>query len=482
MPYINSIELGVSLRIPSDSTRMKDGSCECLPESAIKESKMNMIWQPTRGMGCPLYTTTVVSPLADISTDKTSIPFHIALQFGQRDKRSHYMQGDIRAELLIDGVPSGVTIFRDNKVLTRKKEGFIHEFTGFQVERRFEKGFVFNKIPFQLKSNWEQRGVECNHKNTFQAHARPPNIAGSWVDDSIRNHPGPIMGSEDFYAPVTPENVAEYVSHIEVVYTVGRWHKTHDKYYSEGVFQDTAFYNPPLGIVSMDPMWKGTPYDANTSLAHQTTLSESRKSTLENSFMEDRWKPVGLWSNKQTCKQKRVADFSGRMHLARFWIFVGRCIHAFMHLSYKDNKADRLYAVPSLNMKPPLESVKRNMIIKLKIPSQLLSRFVAKHDAFVESLLVTSTCMAINEAATQTGNSQSMDNNDNSGGSSLDTLFFNDAHQSITKNVGQNVTGNLQSRTDEEDSESELSSIPSDFEISCVIPMHNVEESNRTNP
>lgn len=119
-----------------------------------------------------------------------------------------------------------------------------------------------------------------------------------------------------------------------------------------GASQTTAFYHPPKPWTPLDPKeWRppgktspgkgpklsGALGPQTKALGKRTVIQrapEDHESTSESplavgtkTFLAAEkpanWRPIGLSSQPKKCQQAKEVEFSARLHLVRFWIFVG---------------------------------------------------------------------------------------------------------------------------------------------------------------
>ena len=227
-------------------------------------------------MLCPVYVTTIETParlLADYS-----IPFKIVIRFRDPHKLMDYMQGDMRVELLVDGVACcGLKFYREAAI--KAAAGFQLEFVGYRVGRTEELPFVFLPLPKMIVAAGSGAGSGACAGAGGAGRTKRRRGAGLGLPEredeecegqEMRNHglawvrkalatkadPDPVQvpGRQypyDGLYPPAPLGVPPGVSALQLVFSVGQRRRTIDKYLmGPGDVQMLAAYHPPAPPVS----------------------------------------------------------------------------------------------------------------------------------------------------------------------------------------------------------------------------------------
>lgn len=293
-----------------------------------------------QGMTHPVSTTTVVSPAK--ASSRSPIPFRIVINFspdarplnGSPPAGPDHLKGDVRIEVRIDGIVRGWRILPQPKIWPK---GVRIEFSGSRVGRTEERAFVFSPLPLDAENSTYAYSLPS-----------PPAPAPDTPDMA------PLLGSEDpTLSPHTPSELPSNASHIQILITLGKKHNTLEKYLIFSPVLQEAFYVPPSLTSStyeesegnMPNPIRGTKRkagtsprikkkEAKTSLFHKPSRvpfimakKEEPKGVKESTNVDTsetaEWKPVGLAEMSQKTTQMREAEFTARIHLARFWFYVG---------------------------------------------------------------------------------------------------------------------------------------------------------------
>lgn len=319
--------------------------------TVVPESSPTSKWSPTEGMTHPILTTTVVSPAK--ASPQSPLPFRIVVDFSPDIHSSNRLssgpdslRGDVRIELKIDGVVRGWRVLPQTKIWPK---GARVEFSGSRVGRTEERAFVFAQLP----------PAPGNDNQPIHVHLPSP-------PTSALN--SPLLDTEDpTLTPHTPSDLPLNASHIQILITLGKKHNTLEKYLISSPVLQEAFYIPPrlarpphekpkgeipniargvkrkAGIL---PRFKKKEAKAGPLLGQSHTplalVKSEEPSEIEESASMDtggvaRWKPIGLAGTSQKTAQMREAEFTARMHLARFWFFVGpwKLDHLLTHVLMK---------------------------------------------------------------------------------------------------------------------------------------------------
>jgi hypothetical protein len=291
----------------------------------IKESAANPIWIPSVGMNHPIWVTTVQTPVK--TSSEAAIPMKVVVNFKDPNELPDYMKGDMRVELMVDGVVSGLKFYRDFKL---RGKGFNLEFSGYRVDRTKERGFVFNALPETFGDSAEVKDL--------------PNYGIDWAKNALKiPNPDPrqIEGEYPFGGlyPVEPLGLPPHVSHVQVLVSVGKKHRTLERYFMAGATQKAAFYSPPRAPaqISLDvQQWLRFDFfkkytNSTAAAAIGNSAAETPKNrrvpsigeqVLARSSNKESWKPVGLARTQKMAQAKEV-EFAVRIHLCRFWFFIG---------------------------------------------------------------------------------------------------------------------------------------------------------------
>lgn len=308
--------------------------------SRISESTSRITWSPMQGMTHPILRTNVVCP----ATTGSPLPFCIVVEFDADTERhsTNHPKGDVRIEVKIDGVVSGWRVLPQAKIWPK---GARIKFSGLRVARTEELAFIFNSPPRNpgkskdnLSASTPTSSIEAI--NTIET-------ATSW------NSEDPTL------IPIAPSGLPLNTSHIEILITIGKKHNTLEKYLIFSPVLQEAFYTPPISLSSK---WLQHSIDVNIhgterKLESQQSNRNEGTSTavpIKSSYrpvtigggerLEEigghnicfprgtnkesmEWKPIGLASVSQKTTQMREAEFTARMHLARFWFII--CLSQF---------------------------------------------------------------------------------------------------------------------------------------------------------
>lgn len=242
----------------------------------------------------------------------------------------------MRIEIRIDGIVRGWRVLPQAKIWPK---GVRIEFSGSRVGRTEERAFVFAPLPPDIKGK--------NHPT--QAHPLPSPHAPA--PDA---HLFSVLSDDDpTLIPHTPSDLPPKASHIQILITLGKKHDTLEKYLIFSPVLQEAFYIPPkiIGFLnegsegSISNTTRGVKRKSGTSpwvkkkeskisavheslllppiLVRQEKLKETEESANVDVNDTAKWKPVGLAGMSQKTAQMREAEFTARIHLARFWFFVG---------------------------------------------------------------------------------------------------------------------------------------------------------------
>jgi hypothetical protein len=308
--------------------------------SRLSESTSKITWSPIQGMTHPILRTNVISP----ATTGSPLPFYIVVEFdADTDRHSpNHPKGDVRIEVKIDGVVSGWRVLPQAKIWPK---GTRIEFSGLRVARTEEVAFIFNSPPRNFgkpKDNLSASTLTSSIEaiNTIET-------ATSW------NSEDPTL------IPFAPSGLPLNTSHIEILITIGKKHNTLEKYLIFSPVLQEAFYIPPISLssqwlqhsinvniqgtkrklesqqsnrnegtstaVPVRPSYKPATIGGEERLeeigGHNTYIPRG----ADKEIME--WKPIGLASVSQKTTQMREAEFTARIHLARFWFII--CLSQF---------------------------------------------------------------------------------------------------------------------------------------------------------
>lgn len=251
----------------------------------------------------PIYVSTHETPAT-----RSPLPLKLTLTFGDPALLPEYMRGDMRIQLLIDGIPSGLKFFREEKL---RGKGFVVEFSGYRVGRTEERGFVLNPVPEEGKRRGgvgagvvENTGLEWLREALEGGQAAPEK--GEY----------PALGCVPDKPPVLPRGV----SVVQVLVTVGKKFRTLEKYFMAGARVTTAFYyapRPPVGEAMERGSWRAP---VGAVVRREEEEREDGESVLGG---RGGWRPVGLAGVVTKTAQHKEVEFAGRLHLLRFWCFVG---------------------------------------------------------------------------------------------------------------------------------------------------------------
>jgi hypothetical protein len=359
MPTIDNFGISVGLQMAAALDDAEDDAFVSVPES-----HSTCVWKESDGLIHPVYVTTVQTP-AKIMAEH-GIPVKMVVDFQDPSKLPDYMRGDIRVELLLDGVESGLKYYREFKI---KGKGFHLEFAGYRVGRTEERPFVFNPLP-QMAFSQELHNV-IRRREKIELH----NYALGWVQEMhTQGNSEPTQMTDEVYLhravyPSTPVGLPPGVSEMQLLVTVGKKYRTLEKYFMAGAKQTTAFYyapRPPVNL-SLDPgLWQShvnsnTPKrnsGAATSAGKRTTgglarLTISRGQPSQDGISNDNsqtagiqgelsldasskgsmWRPVGLAGKVRKTVQSKEVEFAARIHLVRVSFFIGMDLRSlFMFL------------------------------------------------------------------------------------------------------------------------------------------------------
>lgn len=317
--------------------------------TVVPESSPTSKWSPTEGMTHPILTTTVVSP----ASPQSSLPFRVVVDFSPDIHSSNRLspgpdplRGDVRIELKIDGVVRGWRVLPQTKIWPK---GVRVEFSGSRVGRTEERAFVFAQLP----------PAAGNNNQPIHVHLpSPPTSAPN----------SPLLDNEDpTLTPHTPSDLPLNASHIQILITLGKKHNTLEKYLISSPVLQEAFYIPPRlahpphekpkgGIPNIArgvkrkagtlPRFKkkeakAGPFRGRSHTPFALVKSEEPSEVEESASMDTSgtagWRPIGLAGTSQKTAQMREAEFTARMHLARFWFFVGpwKLDHLLTHVLMK---------------------------------------------------------------------------------------------------------------------------------------------------
>ncbi|KAF8243791.1 hypothetical protein K440DRAFT_663893, partial [Wilcoxina mikolae CBS 423.85] len=311
-------------------------------------------------MLCPVYVTSIETPAKTLAN--YDLPLKIVMDFNDPRELLDYMKGDMRVELLVDGVPSGLRHFREFKI---KGKGFHVEFGGFRVGRTDERLFVFTPLP-KLVTAAPMRQGDFRGGGP-EAPKEIENRGLAWIEEALASgNPDPIQMTGEQYpheglCPPAPVGIPPGVSVIQLLVTVGRKYRTLEKYFmGPGATQTTAFYyapRPPVAL-ALDPTRWQAPVSFKTSRRSTTSSPEKRvteggnggmarltvsgrqeqtkkndnqgiQNAIPNSELilgtaskEGTWRPVGLARNVTKTAQSKEVQFAARLHLVRFCFFV----------------------------------------------------------------------------------------------------------------------------------------------------------------
>ncbi|KAL7276692.1 hypothetical protein RUND412_000309 [Rhizina undulata] len=307
-----------------------------LDGSTLPETASQVTYSTTQKLPHPLYTNTIVTPAST-----TAIPFNIRLEFDAADPSTpDYLKGDMRIEVHIDGQLAALRIFKHEKI--RPANGkFILTLSGIRCARTAEHAFIF--LPLPSGSDIPEPGTENSVLDPYNGSIADPN--------SDHN-----KSNSDLLEPMYPvSNLSPNTSHIQVLITLGKTHRTLEKYLIFSPLYLNAFYIPPDPRNPLDPSKWVPPGNAlgksprqrqqtgakalHTLESHLLALSTNTTNTtsvlVENDNEElgntgkvakkgkqKNWRLVGLATQTQKTVQAKEVEFSGRMHLVRFWFFV----------------------------------------------------------------------------------------------------------------------------------------------------------------
>jgi hypothetical protein len=309
----------------------------------------------------PVYVSSIETPAKILAN--YDLPMKIVMDFKDPTELLDYMKGDMRVELLVDGIPSGLRHFREFKI---KGKGFHVEFGGFRVGRTDERAFVFTPLPkLVIAATGRQGNFEGSR---VEAPKEIENQGLAWIEKAlVSGNTDPIQMTGEQYPheglyPPAPVGIPLGVSVIQLLVSVGRKYRTLEKYLmGPGATQTTAFYyapKPPVAL-TLDPTRWQAPVSLHTSRRGATSTSEKRVSEggnggvarltvsggqeqakkngdrgiqnvmhnseliLDTASKEGTWRPVGLARNVTKTAQTKEVQFAARLHLVRFCFFVG---------------------------------------------------------------------------------------------------------------------------------------------------------------
>ncbi|KAH8144298.1 uncharacterized protein LAJ45_11731 [Morchella importuna] len=250
--------------------------------SRLSESTSKITWSPIQGMTHPILSTNVISP----ATTGSPLPFCIVVEFdADIDRHSpNHPKGDVRIEVKVDGVVSGWRVLPQAKIWPK---GTRIEFSGLRVARTEEMAFIFNSPP----------------RNSGKS---KDNLSASTLTSSI-----------EAINTSLPLNT----SHIEILITIGKKHNTLEKYLIFSPVLQEAFYIPP---VSLSSQWLQHSINVNiqgTKRKLESQQSNRNEGTSAAVPVRPSYRPATIGVSQKT-PQMREAEFTARIHLARFWFII----------------------------------------------------------------------------------------------------------------------------------------------------------------
>jgi hypothetical protein len=337
----------VSAELQMATSFNDDGNdCQYIPvtETPLDPETPETVWTKADGIPHPVIVTTVQTPAKIMAEHK--IPFQVVVKLHDPALLPPHMKGDIRVELLVDGVSCGLKYFRESKY---KAKGMQFEFTGYRVGRTEERAFAFNPMPKMKVAPEFTHGELQNYGLGWVQEMQATGNIGRVLTGELHS-----LHSAD---PPQPDGLPPGVSVIQIIVSVGKKYRTLEKYFMYGAKQVSAFYHaprPPAELSLDSKNWK-PPVNQNTpktngpgkrtvggptriplSGGHIPQSSTSNNSTqdqiavgiqgariLDTSSELTTWRPVGLQTESSKTVQSKEVEFAGRIHLVRFMFIVG---------------------------------------------------------------------------------------------------------------------------------------------------------------
>lgn len=235
----------------------------------------------------------------------------------------------MRLEVKIDGVVRGWKVIPQAKIWPK---GARIEFSGSRVGRTEERAFIFTPLTLATR------------RDNQLADTPSPTFAAN-----NRSLPA-VSDAEDLtLIPLAPSDLPKNASHIEILITLGKKHNTLEKYLILSPVLQEAFYIPPDPASSPFEGLEDVNFTSNRGTKRKAApMPRTRKKEVKSSgFLEAphspsapmeehlgvdavganintmEWKPIGLARESQKTAQMREAEFTARIHLARFWFVIG---------------------------------------------------------------------------------------------------------------------------------------------------------------
>ena len=329
MPFVEKFGIKAGIYIAGDKKN---------PDAytPLAESECEHIWKDGEGLPCPVYISTVETPAT-----AGEIPVKLGVEYKEPRDHPSYMKGDTRIHVVIDGVEAGCEYLKNGKIKYAK--GWKNEFRGFRVGRCHERFFVFN--PTQSGIGDAMKVDEEGGHGDGNGDGGISNSGYSWVMDHAA--PGnaeliPMVGELHPRDPANPHaiNLPPHISVVQATITVGRIHKTTEKFVTHGAMQSVGLYFPPQPdpmCLSLNPKAWRPMVGPDSPGAGPTPPKEKRGRWIssadpggleEDIFNTARnpatWRPIGLAAGEtKKIRQAREIQFTARMHLVRFWFFIG---------------------------------------------------------------------------------------------------------------------------------------------------------------
>jgi hypothetical protein len=300
-----------------------------IPETPLDPEFPETVWTEVDGLNHPVIVTTVQTPAKIMAEHK--IPFRVVVTLHDPESLTPHLKGDIRVELLVDGVVCGLKYYREAKY---KAKGAQFEFTGYRVGRTEERAFAFNPMPKMKVAQEFTRGELQNY-------------GLGWVQE---------MRAEGNMGLALTGDLPPGVSVIQILVSVGRKYRTLEKYFMHGAQQGSAFYYAPrpppelsldyknwkppvnqntrqtngpgkrnLGGQNRLPVFGGHLSQGGTSNSTQDNIAAGIQGEriLDTSSEKTTWRPVGLRTESSKTVQSKEVEFAARIHLVRFMLYIG---------------------------------------------------------------------------------------------------------------------------------------------------------------
>jgi len=329
MPFVE--KLGISAEIQSGGNLTNPDVFTPLVESNCEDR-----WKHDEGTPYPIYITTVKPPAKG-----EDIPMKLVVEYKEPEDHPSYMKGDTRIHVMVDGIEAGIKYIKSERI--RLDKGWKNEFSGFRVGRCQERLFVFNPLPAKLGTESHADGCadgdgggngEGDIWNSSRRHVMGLATTGNY-------DPTPMTGELCRAGEAKPYSVClpPHISAILVTITLGRVHATVDKYAMYGAIQPPGLYFPPqpdpdLFVLSPQDWKPMVGPDAPDSVpivqikkkgkwVPSTDPGRSAEKAFATAKDPESWRPIGLGEGEVKIKQTKEIQFTARMHLVRFWFFVG---------------------------------------------------------------------------------------------------------------------------------------------------------------